>query len=443
MYSDFLELGGVQIANSTRLNAYLESVGSPLTSFGACTCPTLTAEMVGDEPYTNPADDNAPWYDPDVPASAEFAGFMVLDVQGLDDNPVKRSYTTSVSGGASIGPRRIQPRVITVTGVLLGSTCCGVEYGLHWLGEALAGGCSGGACDGDCLVTFSCCPGEENLTAEEFNALYRRTVRRVALVDGPNIVERQGTGCKSGECTLGADVITVEFVLVAGTPWLWTDTTPLLEVPAKPVDDGECIEWCVVPRGGEPPDGCEGCCRLGTCPDPVLSNSDAACQLPTPPPSPVAPDSCYCLPFAADRVCYEIDLSDRPSWSEDALMITVRAGVSPVQRMTISLWERTPEYEGLTCDEISDLARCEAHSVYTIQHVPAGTALTVDGQIGRAVVECGNVCETSPYVFGQEGVPPTFARLNCATYCLCIETDAINPPGGDAVVLVGVSGRGL
>ncbi|MFF4292079.1 hypothetical protein ACFY0N_00310 [Streptomyces vinaceus] len=446
MFTDFLALGGVEIANSTRLNAYLgpDGVGSPLTSYGACMCPTLTPTILGEEDgaYTTPAADNAPWYDPDVPESNEFAGLMVLSVEGMDDNPVRRSYTTAVSGGASIGPRRVQPRVITVTGILLGSTCCGVEYGLHWLGEALAG-CTGGACDGDCMTVYSCCPGEEDLTPELFNDRYRRTIRRVALVDGPNVVSRQGTGCKSGECTLGADIITVEFILVAGTPWLWTDTMPVLEVPVRPDADDECPVWCIVDKGAEPGVGCDSCCRLGTCPDPVLSSTDAGCQLPTPPPSPQAPDSCFCLPMAATRVCYELDLTDRPNWSEDVPMIIVRAGLEPVQRLTISFYERSPNDVGLTCDQISDMKRCEAHSVYHVQHVPAGTALTIDGQVGRGVVECGTTCETSPYLFGQDGAPPVFTPLNCATYCVCIETDSMSPPASDALITIGLSGRGL
>ncbi|WP_327385079.1 hypothetical protein [Streptomyces sp. NBC_01207] len=446
MFSDYMALGGVEIANTTRLNQYLgpDGVGSPLTSFGACVCPTLTAEVLGEEDmvYTTPAGDMAPWYDPDVPASEEFAGLMILSVDGMDTNPVTRSYTTAISGGASIGPRRVQPRVITVTGILLGSTCCGVEYGLHWLGEALAG-CVSGECDGDCLTVFSCCPGEEGLTPEEFNDRYRRTVRRVALVNGPTVVSRQGTGCKSGECTLGADIITVEWTMVAGTPWLYTDAMPIMEVPAAPEETDACVTWCLVERGGEPGTGCDGCCRLGTCPDPALSSTDAACQLPTPPPSPQAPDSCYCLPLAATRMCYEMDLTDRPDWSVDVPMITVRAGRNDVDRVTISFFERSPDHDTLTCDQISDLDRCDAHSVYTIQHVPAGTALTIDGQIGRAVVECGDVCETSPYVFGQEGSPPTFKAFDCATYCVCIETDSLFPPGDDALITIAMSGRGL
>ncbi|MET7572954.1 hypothetical protein ABZT04_31335 [Streptomyces sp. NPDC005492] len=68
-------------------------------------CPTLTAEMLGDEPYTTPAADQAPWYDPNVPASEDFAGLLVLSMDGIDDYPVKRSVTNAVTGGGVLGPR--------------------------------------------------------------------------------------------------------------------------------------------------------------------------------------------------------------------------------------------------------------------------------------------------------------------------------------------------
>ncbi|MFC8466012.1 hypothetical protein [Streptomyces sp. NPDC057250] len=441
MFSDFLALGGVEIANSTRLRAYLESVGSPLTSIGTCLCPTLTPQVLGEEDgaYTNPADDEAPWYDEDVPESAEFAGFMVLSVDGLDTNPVARTVTTAVSGGASLGPLRIQPRTIVVTGILLGSTCCGVEYGLHWLSEALRG-CAGGLCDGDCMSVYACCPGE-GLTAAEFNRRHRRTLRRVALTDGPRVVSRVGDGCTTGECQIGADIITVEFTLTAATPWLWTDTTDIFDAPASPGASTECIKWCVVdPAAEEPAEGCGGCCRVGNCGDPSVTPDDPSCVLP---PTPTAPESCYCLPLAAERVCYELDLTDRPAWSVDVPMITVRPGSKNLERVTISIYERTPAHEGMTCAEISDEDRCEPHSVYHIQFAQAGTALILDGQVGRAVVECGDQCETSGDVYGHEGGPPSWKPLDCGTYCVCIETDALRPPADDAEIVFGVSGRGL
>ncbi|WP_405893679.1 hypothetical protein OG272_15605 [Streptomyces sp. NBC_00104] len=432
----YLALGGVEVANHARLETYLTSVGSPLTSASGCSCPTFDAELVGDLPYSTPEEDGAPWYDPDVPESEDFAGLMVLSVEGLDERPVRRAVTNAVTGGGSIGPARVMPRTITVTGLLLGATCCAVDYGLHWLGEVLEG-CTSGQCDGDCLTLYNCCPGED-MDVETFNARHRRSIRRVALVSGPTVTARHGDGCTAGECSVGADIVTVEFVLTAGTPWLWTDPIPVMEV-APPVDDGtECITWCL--HGSSEP-GCEGGCRLAACPDPTASCSDPAC-LPPSPPVPTAPDTCFCVPLAVERDCYEMDLSDRPGWSVDVPMITVRAGSSDLRNLTISFYERQPGDAALTCEEIAGRSRCAPHSVYVIKYVPAGGALTLDGQTGRALVECGGVCESSADVYGREGAPPVFTAFTCASYCVCIESDVANPPSSDAVVTVSVSGRG-
>ena len=434
----YLSLGGVEIANHARLAQYLQTVGSPLTSVGVCACETFTAEMVGDLPYTTPEEDAAPWYDPDVPESSDFAGFMVLTVEGLDEHPVRRTVTNAVAGGGAFGPGRVQPRTITVTGLLLGATCCGVDYGLHWLAEALAG-CTGGGCDGDCLRLFNCCP-PQDMTPEAFVARHERTLRRVALVEGPRVIARTGDGCTAGDCSAGADILTVEIVLVAATPWLWTAPIPVMEMPL-PADAGTgCVTWCLHPSGADAP-GCEGTCRFTKCPDPTAACADPSC-LPPAPPVPTPPDTCYCLPLAAERDCYDIDLTHRPGWSVDVPMITVRAGSSDLRNVTISFYERTPGDEGMTCEDIADALRCAPHSVYTITYVPAGGALTLDGQIGRAMIECGGTCESSPDVYGRDGNPPTWAPFGCSTYCLCIESDVANPPSPDALISVAVSGRG-
>lgn len=435
MMDGYLTLGGVELVNHARLSAYLETVGSGLSSVTPCGCDTFTAELVGDLPYTTPEQDEAPWYDPDVPESADFAGLMVLSVEGLDDHPVRRSVTNAVTGGASFGRARVMPRTITVTGILLGATCCAVDYGFHWLAEVLTG-CSAGQCDGDCMTLYNCCPGED-MDPDTFNMRHRRSIRRVALVEGPTVTARTGDGCRAGECQSGADILTVEFVLSAGTPWLWADTSPVLEAPPPMDDEGDCVQWCL--HGDE--DGCDGPCRLAECPDPTAACADPTCRPPAPP-VPTMPDTCYCLPLAVERDCYEVDLTGRPGWSSDAPMFTVRAGSQDLRNVTLTLYERSPNHEDLSCDEIADLERCRPHSVYHVRFVPAGGALTLDGQIGRAVVECGGVCETSPDVYGASGTPPAWKMLGCASYCLCIEADVANPPGPDAVITFGVSGRG-
>ncbi|MFD4314978.1 hypothetical protein [Streptomyces sp. NPDC058548] len=480
MLEHYLELGGVEIANSARLAAYLDTVGSPLDSVGVCACPTFDASLIGDEPYVSPEADGAPWYDPDVPESADFAGLMVLTVDGLDDHPVTRTVTRSAAGSAALGPARVLPRTITVTALVLASSCCGASYGLRWLAQALAG-CTGG-CEGDHLTLFNCCPSEDDAQdPDAFARRHRRTLRRVALVQGPNVPARHGDGCSTGgSCgAAGADVLTVEFVLTAATPWLWTDPVIVLDAPA-PFDDGtECITWCVhrnpldpidpvcmelgesCPPGavsvemaeGTCADGavawldrdelnlpCDKACRLKSCPDTSAQCSDPTCRTPTPPVAP-PPETCFCNAIAVNEEWHELDLSTWPRWFGATPIITVSAGSQDLRRLTITFYERRPEHAGLTCEEVTELERCAPHSVFEVAYVPAGGILTLDGQIGRAMVDCGGVTESSPDAFGPGGGPLAFPLLECDQYCVEIAADAIYTPAEDATVTIALSGR--
>lgn len=475
MLEHYLTLGDVEIANSARLDAYLESVGSPLDSAGICGCETLDAALVGDEPYTTPEEDGAPWYDPDIPESGDFAGLMVLSVDGLDDHPMQREVTQSAAGGAALGPARVQPRTITLTGVLLGATCCAVDYGLRWLAQALADGTAAG-CGGSRMTLYNCCPAEPP-DPEEFAAAHRRTHRRVALVDGPRIIARAGTGCAGrGGCSTGADLLTVEIVLTAATPWAWTDPVPVLDVDV-PRDDGtECVTWCVhrsidvpydpvcIELGDACPPGavsvelsdaacdlpwpdreslnlpCDATCRLKACPDLDSRCGDPGCRIPTPPVAP-PPQTCFCHALAVNSAVYEVDLAARPRWFGAAPIITVEAGSKALHHLTVTFYERRQEHEGLSCEEIADLERCTPHSVFEVAYVPQGGVLVLDGQVERATVDCAGSCESSSDAYGRDGGPLQFPLLSGSQYCVLVEADAIAMPADDARVTIAVSGR--
>lgn len=439
MISDFLSVAGIQVANAARLKAYLKSIGSPLTSGSdICLCDTLTNEILGDEPYTTPSDplEPAEWYDPDVPESAQFAGFLLLEMEGIDDFPVERTVTDAVVGGGSLGPARVKPREITVSGILLGSSCCGVEYGLNWLKMALQG-CTEAKCGGDCSQLYACCPSAE-MTQEEFNRRYRRTLRRVALTDGPTVTGRSGTGdCGGTGCNIGADIISVEFTLTAATPWLYGDEVELLNVDLPRDTSDDCIEWCVHDGSGT----CDGePCRNAACTATADPCADPSCVAPTPP-VPTSPDICGCVALATEQECYELDLSTRPQWVDDVPMIRVYAGSSDLRQFTISMYERTQADENLTCAEIADKKRCEPFARWEVSYLKAGTELTLDGQTGRATVECNRECSTATSVYGNNGAPPTFPVISCAGFCICLESNAFLPPAADATFSFAVSGR--
>ncbi|HUW00731.1 MAG TPA: hypothetical protein VMW08_00125 [Acidimicrobiales bacterium] len=168
----------VEIWNNDRVLHYLQ--GDPLGLTGSppvnglkhkttrvevnCGCTTLRPLYCEkgsgtDGAYRSPELDGAPWYDPDVPESAEFAGLIVETIEGFD-SVVRRTVTDAAIRGGSLGPQRLGARTLTVTGWLRAKTCCAAEYGLRWLEAAL----TGGACD-DCalgeLSMFRCCPPDD------------------------------------------------------------------------------------------------------------------------------------------------------------------------------------------------------------------------------------------------------------------------------------------
>jgi hypothetical protein len=80
---------------------------------------------------------------------------------------------------------------------------------------------------------------------------------------------------------------------------------------------------------------------------------------------------------------------------------------------------------------------------FYVTYIPASSAVTFDGRTGFATTECRGQCENSTTAYGdQNGGPVQFRELGCAMYCLCIETDTMNPPAADAAVSVTVAGRG-
>lgn len=442
MLTDYASTGGNEIWNTTRLQAYLTNVGSPFDNGpDICTCDALTPEILGDlGPYTTPSDpaSPAPWYDPDMPETGEFLGFLPLSVGGVDDNPRTRNVNNAVGGGGIFGPVRDQPRTMTVSGVLIGTTCCGAEFGLQFLSEALRG-CTGDACDGDCFEMFHCCP-DPGMTPEQFRARYRRTFRRTALVDGPRVISRSGTGSCSNDGCAGGDLIQVEFILVAANPWAWTDPIPLLDVDLPPAGTGDCLEWCVStdvtgPNSCDPAD-----CLFIDCATGGDACNDPRTPVPTPP-QPTIPEAGFCVPLAPERQCYTLDLSDRPMWSSDVPILTLSAGSSALRNVRITFYEQAAD-DVRTCGELADDDRCSPHSDFVITYVPAGGTVTIDGQIGRAVIECNGDCRVSSYVFGnQDGGPVRINELSCSKYCVCVEADPVNPPAPDSSLSLSISGK--
>jgi len=171
VYSGYLYFNSTEIANNQRVVAYLNgnpSLGIPglkspnLSVSPSCGCDALClyCDQGSGEggAFVSPKLDDAPWYDPDVPDSESFAGFFIEDITGFD-SVVRRDFSDGAISGGSLGPLRLSGRCMTVTGWLMASTCCGAEYGLRWLQEALMGNVCDECAYGD-LYMIKCCPPE-------------------------------------------------------------------------------------------------------------------------------------------------------------------------------------------------------------------------------------------------------------------------------------------
>lgn len=175
MMTSYLYFAGTEIANHERLMAYMSgnvalgypALRAPNTSVNPnCFCdtahPLFCDQGAGvDGAYTSPANDPAPWYDADDAASGEFAGFFIEDITGFDGT-VARDMAEGAISGTSLGPLRLKGRCLTFTGWLRAKSCCGAEFGLRWLQEALLGNNSCNNCALSDLYMIKCCPPEDD-----------------------------------------------------------------------------------------------------------------------------------------------------------------------------------------------------------------------------------------------------------------------------------------
>lgn len=205
----FIDLNGLEIANAYRTLAYLQRGlgGVKWQAQVPYPCSVLAREVGGVGPFVSPIADPAPWYSAATPESAEFLGLIVkLDFQSLD---VKRSISQRFGGigGGVIGVEQFAARGITVKGMLIASSCAGLEYGRHWIYSKLGSDCAGCSL-GTIRVRESCPPADgSNDTRGE------RIIYDAALVDGITRTDDPGESC--------CDYDGIEFTLAGQSPYLY------------------------------------------------------------------------------------------------------------------------------------------------------------------------------------------------------------------------------
>jgi hypothetical protein len=424
MFDGYADYAGTEIINTERAVAYSASAGLVL---GCDTCFGLH-RAINDQPYESPSqpDNEAPWYDASLPESNDFLGVIGMGVTGLSRNPVERGLDPLVGGGSLLGSLRRTHREISYEVMLVARTDCAMEYGIAWLSSALMGAtCSDATCMGDQLCMFSCCPvaGETvspeacdyttaGPTADTFDdddpgTRQLRHLYGVGLMEGPEITEQQ-------YLPGGFVLATVTFVLAASRPYIFrepldtgTDWTELaLGDIVGPIDPDRVYDQC--------PEF-DPCLKDPTCTDPPLPYQ-----------APVPANPCYKGgPGLFRRTVITIDPLSPPQWLETVPVIEISTGGSAMRRLFVRFWTNP---DGGPCSDITSNP-CDACFDMSINYLPAGASLLVDGRTQRASVGCpqGNrgYVQSTPAIYGTKGAMFEWPVFSCPT-AMCIEilTDA-------------------
>jgi hypothetical protein len=430
-------LNGTEIWNNLRVLDYLS--GNPATftlpmrnvaqyvNRGA-ECSNVLS-LVCDPPlsgdrYTSPAGDDAPWYDPQIPESADFAGLYVEEVTGFD-SVVERSISTAAIYGGALGPLKLGPRQITVTGYLFASTCCAAEYGLHWLTEALI---ASSGCD-DCglgdFYMLKCCPPDD--VYEPDPADYARIMLRTGLLDGPKVVDKFGTCCDA----CGYTTLKVQFTIASELPYLFSDLSyALFEEPFDPEE--QSLDFYGF---------CDDCPPVA---EEIWTPECGGVTL-APPQAFTITDPCYCDPWCSKKLCATVQ--NVADWNSLSTVVEVAAGSATLKNLKISVWANKAYELGVPCpcDDIGsdEYWKCrEPCNVLQIAEMPSGSKLMIDSRQRVALLElAGGSIQSALRLISSPGTTGIewLDLPQCTTFCFIVTADCT--VADDATVSIATAGR--
>lgn len=145
----------IELVNAARVKAYTDNLAPTIGLRGCDDCEGLP-EALGED-YTTPEADNAPWYDPTVPDTANFYGVYPLAFDGVDDSTRTIESAELTGDGSVVVGSRYGGKDIRVSGMAFAKDEAALYEGMSWLDSAL-NGTEEGRCFGDRLNLYASCP---------------------------------------------------------------------------------------------------------------------------------------------------------------------------------------------------------------------------------------------------------------------------------------------
>jgi len=206
-YDGWLEFNGVEIVNLSRTAQLSSALGIDVVwvTPGAV---QWIEDALGGADYDVVT--TAPWYDPNYPASAEFAGVVPLAFPGLDDSTAEATTVEYITDGGKSGKKRNTTLPIVASVALVASTDRGAEYGKRWLDRVLRNSGAQTFCSGAELRFF-------RYKGAGAPVAHRRDV---SLTRGSVITRKRST-----ECSV---TWLATFTLTCGDPYVYGDAETVL-----------------------------------------------------------------------------------------------------------------------------------------------------------------------------------------------------------------------
>lgn len=417
MFRGYLRVGASELANTSRLLAHIHHgvpvtdavLSDPLTVCSACvphvgyddSWPGLQAVTGGDYVV-----ESAPWYDPSVPESAEFAGVWLMDAQGFESAKVSRDIAESVCVGGVPGRARLPSQSLSFSALLVACSDAGVRYGITWLTCVLR---QADSRTGVTIEYYAAHPSGTSATPESL----RREMRGVVMTSSPTLGDVAGKG--GGHDHRQATAYRVDWEMAATDPYAYASPISSAVIWESVTEDP--ITWAHAPD----------CVDTQACGLPTMYN--ASCEPPTVPVVSAAIPTCSgCLPVCAvERRVWTLTGSTGAVCDDTVVTVSVaNLGDDP---LTVSLYWRP-------CGED---ALCDREAPLQIAGLPVGYTAVADSMTGRPYLESEGITYRQVGIVGT----PTGAPWRPTTLdtTMCWELVAESAIGAEYDVTVVQRGR--
>lgn len=201
----------------------------------------ITSDGWGYREYVSQEADEAPWYNPLYPESAEGIGFWVEEWTGLDSQHIQRAATPvgAYRGGGQLGLKSNLYREMAFQVLLLGESEQALEYMFRWLEKAVSGGF--GACQLSTMVVRRYCPDLDDDPDAVSDGVVQ--IRDVGLASG---LQWEGQIFERGQCFMRR----VSFRMIAEDPCMYSVKTGLPVTAAE--DLAACFAAASLSQGNSP-----------------------------------------------------------------------------------------------------------------------------------------------------------------------------------------------